>query len=311
MRANGAHRGHPQKDDPTTRPTKIMTGWLVALALALTPYTLAAQQQGEVTEVTPNVLVFATSSGNVAASVGPDGALLIGTPSASSTGFINNEIAKRTKSPARYVVIYPESATQSEGDAGWARLGAFVAMHENALRRLGGNAMGAPGPATERFDKLGVERPRIAFSEVIAFDLNGDSIHVVHQKPGYSDADALTHFHVANVFYLGEAFPGDGYPLIDADQGGTLEGVLSQLVWTDSKQKIVPARGKVRSGTELKEFSGMIEAVRDRVQRLIDRGQTEDQVIAAHPTASFDERWGQGRVSPDVFVREIYRSLKQ
>jgi cyclase len=289
----------------------MVTGWLVALALALTPHTLAAQEQGDVTEVTPNVLVFATSSGNVAVSVGPDGALLVGEPSASSTGFINSEIAKRTKSPARYVVIYPESATQSEGDAGWARLGAFVAMHENALRRLGGNTMGAPGPVTERFGKLGVERPRVAFSEVLAFDLNGDSIHVVHEKPGYSDADALTHFHVANVFYLGEAFPGDGYPLIDTDQGGTLEGLLSQLVWTDSKQKIVPARGKVRSGTELKEFRDMIQAVRDRVQKMVNERQTESQVIAAHPSASFDEQWGHGRVSPDAFVREIYGSFKK
>ena len=40
-----------------------------------------AQDVVNVTEVTPNVVVFATSSGNVVASVGPDGALLIGTPS--------------------------------------------------------------------------------------------------------------------------------------------------------------------------------------------------------------------------------------
>jgi cyclase len=311
--ANKNHR-HSRNDYPTRQAVTILTVWLVILLVilgALPPNVLMAQEQHGVTEVTPNVLVFATSSGNVAASVGPDGALLVGTPSAASAGFINSEITKRTKSPARYVVIYPQSVTQSEGDGGWTRLGAFVAMHENALRRLGGNAMGAPGPSSERFAKLGVERPRIAFSEVLAFDVNGDSIHVVHQKPGYSDADALTHFHVASVFYLGEVFPGDGYPLIDADQGGTLEGLLSQLVWTDSKQQIVPARGKVRSGTELKEFRDMIDAVRERIQHMLDQGQTESQVLAAHPTAVFDDRWGHGRVSPEVFVREIYRSLKK
>jgi hypothetical protein len=155
----------------------------------------------------------------------------------------------------------------------------------------------------------GVERPRIAFSEVLAFNLNGDSIHAVHMKPGYSDADTLTHFHVASVFYLGEAFPGDGYPLIDVKQGGTLEGLLSQLEFTDSKLRIVPARGKVVSGTELKAYRDMIVAVRDRVQRMVSDGRTVNEVLAAHPSADFDEQFGRGRVSPEAFVREIYTAL--
>jgi len=38
-----------------------------------------------VTEITPELLVFATTAGNVVASVGPDGALHVGTPTAAST----------------------------------------------------------------------------------------------------------------------------------------------------------------------------------------------------------------------------------
>ena len=275
------------------------------------PVRLMAQQEVVVTQITPTLLVFATSSGNVVASVGPDGALLIGTPSASSTQSVSSAIAQHTKSLARYLVIYPESASESEGDAGWGRLGAFVAMHENALRRFGGNVMGAPGPPQTRLAERGVNRPSIAFSEVLAFDLNGDSIHIVHQKPGYSDADALAHFHVANLFYLGEAFPGDGYPLIDAVQGGTLEGLLDQLIWTDGNQRIVPARGKVTDGTSLKAFRDMIVTVRDRVRHMVNDGRTESQVLAAHLTADLDQQWGHGRVSPDLFVREVYAALKR
>ena len=285
---------------------------LIFLFLAVaTPGSLVAQQKAGVTEITPTLLVFATNSGNVVASVGPDGVLLVGTPASASTPFVSEIVRQRTKSLVRYVVIYPESVAKSEGDAGWGRLGAFVAMHENALRRLGGDIMGAPGPPPSRFAELAVDRPSIAFSEVLAFDLNGDSIHIVHQKPGYSDADALAHFHVANLFYLGEAFPGDGYPLIDAGQGGTLEGLLDQLTWTDSKQRIVPARGKVTNGTSLKAFREMIVTVRDRVQSMINEGRTESQVLGAHPTSDFDAQWGHGRVPPDLFVREIYAALKK
>lgn len=270
---------------------------------------LTAQEQVGVTEVTPNVLVFATSNGNVVASVGPDGALLVGTPSAASTSYVNGIIGQHTKSPVRYVVIFPSSAAKSEGDAGWGKLGAVVAMHENTLRRMGGAKMGAPQTMPGQPAELGVERPHIAFSEVIAFDLNGDSIHIVHQKPGYSDADAVTHFHVANVFYLGEVFPGDGYPSIDSTQGGGLEGLLGQLVWTNAKQHVIPARGKPVTGTDLQAFRDMIVAVRDRIQRLINEGRTESEAVAGHPTADFDSAFGHGRVSPDNFVREIYAAL--
>jgi hypothetical protein len=292
--------------------TRLRTGMLVAFAVAYAGQAAnGAQETVGITEVTPNVLVFATRTGNVIASVGPDGALLIGTPSADSTERISTELAKRTKSPVRCVLIAPQDPAHSEGDAGWGRRGAFVAMQEKALERIGGHVMGAPGPLSERFVKLGVDRPRIAFSEVMTFDVNGDAIHVVRQKPGYSDADTLVHFHVAKLIYWGEVFPGDGYPAIDAKQGGTLDGLVKMLDgWTDPGFHVVPARGEVTNGTSVKAFSGMIVTVRDRVQHLTDAGRTENQVIGEHPTADFDAKWGHGRVQADAFVQEIYSGLK-
>lgn len=269
----------------------------------------AAQERVGVTQITPNVVVFATSAGNVVASVGPDGALLVGTPSAASTPQIESILKQRTKNPKRYVVIFPQSAAESEGDAGWGKLGAFVAMQEKALERLGGHKMGKPGPLPERMAMLGVDRPRVSFSEVISFDINGEAIHIVHQKPGYSDGDAVTHFHVASVVYMGEVFPGDGYPRIDAAQGGTLQGLIDQLAWTDAKFHIVPAHGPVTNGPSVKAFADMIITVRDRVKEMVAGGKTLEQVIAAHPTAEFDARYGHGRVSSDEFVREIYAAV--
>lgn len=271
----------------------------------------AAQDSVVVTEVTPNVVVFATTSGNVVASIGPDGALLIGTPSAASTPQISSILATRTKSASRYVVIAPQNPAHSEGDAGWGQRGAFVAMQENALERIGGHRMGPPVPLPPHLAELGVDRPRIAFSEVLTFDLNGEAAHVVRQAPAYSNADALVHFHIANLLYFGEVFPGDGYPEISAQQGGQLDGFVKMLSpWARNTVRIVPARGKVTNGGDLKAFCEMITTVRDRVQRMIDAGKTEDQVRAEHPTADFDARWGHGRVPPDAFIQSIYASLK-
>jgi cyclase len=288
-----------------------LAGLLTLTATSAAIVSGAPQERVTVTQITPSVLVFATSTGNVLASVGPDGAVLVGTPSAASTPEIEPILAQHTKNPARYVVIYPENPAQSQGDAGWSKRGAFALMQEKALEPLGGHVMGKPGPLPVRLAALGVDRPPVSFSEVISFDVNGEAIHIVHQKPGYSDADAVTHFHVASVVYLGEVFPGDGYPRIDAAHGGTLEGLIDQLSWTDPKFHVVPARGPVTNGASVKAFSDMIIAVRDRIKRMISAGRSESEIVNAHPTADFDARWGRGRVAPEEFVRELYAAIKQ
>lgn len=285
---------------------------LVPLAFGVLIHSAAsARETVGVTEVTSNVIVFATSTGNVVASVGPDGAFLIGTPSADSTEQISATLTSRTKNPARYVVISPEETSESEGDAGWGKRGAFVVMQEKALERLGGHKMGMPKPLPPRLVQLGVNRPAVAFSEVITFDLDGDGIHVVHQSPGFSNGDSLAHFHAANLLYFGEVFPGDGYPSIDPNLGANLNGFVKTLTpWTDVARRIVPARGGVMNGTDVKAYLDMLTAVRDRVQQTINAGRSERDAVAAHPTAEFDARWGHGRVTPDAFVAAVYTSLK-
>ena len=153
--------------------------------------------------------------------------------------------------------------------------------------------------------------PAGSILRVLALDINEDSIHIVHQKPGYSDADAIVHFHVAKLIYLGEVFAGDGYPAIDPAQGGTLAGLLSTLdAWAGSTFRFVPARGEVTNGASVKAFRDMIVAVRDRVKHRMDEGRTEAQIVAEHPTADFDARWGKGRLQPDQFVHAVYAALK-
>jgi len=263
-----------------------------------------------VTEVTRNVLVFGTGAGNVVASVGPDGALLVGTPAAADTAAIEKILEGRTKSAARYVLVGPEDPASSEGDAGWGKRGAFVAMQELAQQLIGGDVMGAPEPLPVRFVKLGVDRPRVAFSDVLAFDLNGEAIHIVHQPAGQVNANCLVHFHVANLIYFGDAFPGDEYPRIELDRGGRIDGLIQILGgWTDKSLKIVPARGKVATGTEMKEFVEMLTAVTGNVRGMVKAGMTTSEIVAAKPAAEFDAKWGHGRVTSDEFVKEVAESV--
>jgi hypothetical protein len=131
-------------------------------------------------------------------------------------------------------------------------------------------------------------------------------------KPGFSDADTITHFHVADMVYPGEVFPGDGYPRIDPILGARLNGMLKTLeFWSDAKFRVVPVYGEVTTGENVKAFHDMLVTVRDRVQGMIKDGKTEAQIVAEHPTSEFDRRWRSGRVRPDEFVRELCREVKR
>ncbi|HEX3987741.1 MAG TPA: hypothetical protein VHX13_14175 [Acidobacteriaceae bacterium] len=279
-----------------------------ALILCLLACTLPlrAQEHVTVTEINSHLLLFSTSTGNVVASVGPDGALLTGTPSVASTPEIARILDAHTRAPERYVVIASEAVAHSQGDAGWVRRGAFVAMQEVALGALGGHAMGPPRPLPPRLVHLGVDRPRVSFSDVIAFDLNGEAIHFIHQPNGSGDADVLAHFHVGNVVYFGEEYPGYEYPALDPAHGSVDNLLKTVGSWTDdAKMHFVPVHGPLMSTSDLKAYCDMLTSVRDSVAAMIRAHKTEARIVAAHPTAAYDARFGHGPVTPDQFVRTL------
>jgi hypothetical protein len=280
--------------------TRCSTTAAFAAAL-LMPAHLAAQQPAPFTELAPGALLFATAAGNVVAVVTAEGAFLVGPLSVASTGPIQAEISRRTRSAVRYVVAVPRLIAQGEGDGGWGRLGAMVATHEDAWSRLADPA---------RLASSGAAAPVAAFSEVLKFDLGGHGIHIVHQHAGFSDADFLVHFETDGLVYLGESLPGDGYPMIDAEQHGTLEGLIQTLgPWTRNGARFVPARGPVLAAADIMAFRDMLLTVSDRVRALAQQGQSADQVVAAHPSAEFDARFGHGRVGAETFVREVFRAV--
>lgn len=275
-----------------------------ALLVAFLIFPVGAPAQTlDVTEIAPRVLVISTPAGNSIASVGPDGAVVIGIQTPATTQAIETELARRTRSPRRYVLLAPGDSTVVAGDAGWGRLGATVVAHEWNRPKLEEWSK-LPGAAMKTL-------PPITYSEVIAFDLNGESIHVVHMPPGYSNDDAIAHFHHTAVVHLGGAFTSDGYPVIDPSQNGSIDGMIetvSRFLDSPKKTRFVPVRGPVVGPAELKEYHRMLTQVRDRVRGLAKSGASEAQVVAAKPTAAFDARWGNGRVPPDVFVRMVYQS---
>jgi cyclase len=206
------------------------------------------------------------------------------------------------------VVLAPVDSGQLIDDAGWSATGAFVTTHEWMRPRL------RTWARNSGVDTSATKLPVVTYSEVIAFDLNGEEIHTVHMPSGYSNADAITHFHKANVIHLGGAFTSDGYPRIDLDQKGTIVGLIEtvgRFLEGDKSTLFVGDRGPVAHRADLRAYHAMLVAVHDRVQALADSGLSEDAIVRSKPTTELDARWGKGSVSPATFVRAVYRSSKK
>jgi hypothetical protein len=55
----------------------------------------------------------------------------------------------------------------------------------------------------------------------------------------------------------------------------------------------------------------MLVGARGKIKALVDQGKSEDETVAAKPTADYDAQWGGGFMKPEPFVRAAYQSLKR
>src|SRR6185312_10787930 len=75
---------------------------------------------------------------------------------------------------------------------------------------------------------------------------------------------------------------------------------------------IIPGHGRVCDEWEVVEYRDMVTIVRDRIQAMIKKGMTLEQVKAAKPTLDYDARYGSttGPWTTDMFIEAVYQSLK-
>src|SRR4029077_2600035 len=132
----------------------------------------------------------------------------------------------------------------------------------------------------------------------------------------HTNGDILVFFRGSDVISTGDLFVTTGYPEIDLKQGGHINGVIEGLnrildlaisdTFTEGGTRIVPGHGRICDEFEVLEYRDMVTIVRDRVQTMIKKGMTLDQIKAARPTLDFDPRYGTqtgpGSTSTGTFV---------
>jgi glyoxylase-like metal-dependent hydrolase (beta-lactamase superfamily II) len=251
--------------------------------------------------------------GNLGLSVGEDGAYLIDDQYAPLTGKILAAVKELTPEPVRFVVNTHYHGDHTGGNENLGEAGALLVAHENVRRRM------AAGTFMKAFNRQVEPAPAgalpvVTFTDAVTFHWNGEEIRVFFVGPAHTDGDSIIHFVKADVFHMGDTLFNGMYPFIDVSGGGRIDGMIAAvdrvLKVATEKTRLIAGHGPVATKTDLQAYRDMLAEVRGRVAKLKTEGKTGEQIVAAKPTADFDEKWGGGFMKPDVWVGLVYESMK-
>jgi cyclase len=284
------------------------SSWVFAQDEDFSTVEIESQQVGD------GLYMLMGSGGNMLLSVGSDGAVLVDTEYAQLHDKILAAIRAAGGSDVKFVINTHWHGDHTGGNESFGKEGAVIVAHNNVRARL----------STEQFMAAFNQKvpaapaaalPTITFPTRATFHWNGNIVNVMHVDPAHTDGDSVVHFTNANVIHTGDTYMKDLYPFIDVSSGGSINGFISSaemvLARSDASTKIIPGHGALATRADLKRFHDMLVTVRGNIQTLINQGKTEDEVVAAKPTAEFDAAWGGGFMSPENFTRFAYQSLKR
>lgn len=277
---------------------------------------LVAQEMQDVqvtaTHVAGHVYLLTGRGGNIGASIGDDGVFLVDDQYAPLTEHIRAAVAAISDLPIRFVVNTHWHEDHTGGNERMGEAGAIIVAHENVRERLSTEQFVAF--SDRHYDPSPVGAlPVITFTDAVTFHWNGDANHAFHVENAHTDGDAVIHFREANVLHAGDVYWNGVYPFIDISSGGSIDGMIAAvdrlLELVDADTRIIPGHGPLSSVEELRTYRWMLLASRERVAALMAERKTREEIIAARPTAEFDEAWGQWFIRPEQWVGFVYDGL--
>src|SRR5580765_3273031 len=198
------------------------------------------------------------------------------------------------------------------GEIGGEGEKAAILSHENVLARLGDAKMPSAGLPTDTYFGKTLK---------LAYFFNGEAVELLSVPSAVTDGDSVVHFRGSDVIVTGELFDFTRFPLIDLAKGGSIQGLLAGLnrmvelavpeFRSEGGTCFIPAHGRVGDIADMTYYRDMVTIIRDRIQDLMKKGRTLDQIKAARPTEDWDGRLGQDKSwTPDMFVEAIYKGLQ-
>lgn len=256
--------------------------------------------------------------GNIAVSIGTDGVLIVDDQFPEMVPKIRAAIEALGRetgagSEIDYVINTHWHFDHAQGNLTLGPGGTRILAHANARHDMAQGGLINLVIARYRQEPYPEEAlPTITYTRGMRLHFNGEQIDLIHAGPAHTTGDTAVIFRGQNAVHFGDVFVTTGYPFVDVDSGGDIDGMIAfcRTVLDELPEDavVIPGHGRITDRAAVEAYVGMLEAVRSRVADLIAEGKTKEQVIAAKVTAEFDETYGPESASLG-FVDRVYASL--
>jgi len=144
----------------------------------------------------------------------------------------------------------------------------------------------------------------------IVAEIGDEEIEYGHLPEAHTDGDIYVWFKRRNVLVAGGVVTHGEYPVIDYATGGWIGGLVEATkklhAITNADTLIVPASGPPQPRSHLQAQLEMLTVVRERIENLMRKGRSIQEMLEAEVTKEFDATWGDNR---ERFVANIYNGL--
>ncbi len=270
--------------------------------LRTTPIT--TQQLGE------NFHVLFGVGGNILVSIGASGTLIVDDQFPQMVPKYKAKIGELGGGAVNFAINTHWHFDHADGNQVLGPEGTWLVAHETSRQMMTKNNV--INLVTQRRDQPAYAEtalPVLTYDDTMRFHFNGERIDLMHFGPAHTTGDTAVIFRTHKAVNMGDVYNNAGYPFIDVDNGGSLNGVIEftskVLAEIDSDYTVVPGHGPIADKQALEDYVAMLSMIRDRISALISSGATLEQVEASRPTAEWDGRKG----NPESFLNRAYLSL--
>jgi glyoxylase-like metal-dependent hydrolase (beta-lactamase superfamily II) len=287
----------------------------VLLLLVLSAGVAAAQDQDyskvqvKATKVAGNVYMLEGAGGNIGASVGPDGILIVDDQYAPLAEKIRSALRELGPGNLHFVLNTHWHGDHTGGNPTFGKEGTIIA-HDNVLKRLS-TEQTVFGDKVAPLPKEGL--PVITYGESLSVHFNGEEIKAIHFPHGHTDGDSVIFFTGSNVVHMGDDFFAGRFPFVDLGSGGSVQGLTANIakILEEVKPdtKIIPGHGPLSTPADLKEFHRMLVETSGIVKTKMEAGK-DLETIKKEGLPEEWKTWGSGFIKTDLWLGIVYESLQ-
>jgi cyclase len=269
--------------------------------------------QIKVSKVSGSVYMLEGAGGNIGASVGEDGIVIVDDQYSPLAGKIQDALKGITDKPVRFIINTHYHEDHTGGNEFFQKQAPIIA-HDNVRKRLEEGGQAGNG-ASVHFDAKAQPKdalPIITFDHDVTVHLNGEDIRALHFPAGHTDGDSVIYFSKSNVVHMGDDFVTYGFPFIDVDSGGSIDGMISgvegAIAQLPPDVKIIPGHGPVSNLEDVRAYVKMLKDSRATVLAALDKKMTLEQMKEKKILDPW-KKYSGDFISEDAFLETLYNSL--